>query len=58
MAVWQRDCISANQKEVALTYIMFVIILIVGKFDHTVGALQYNNKEIHFQKWAYVDIIQ
>lgn len=29
-------------KMIALTYIMFVVILIVGEFDHAVGALQCN----------------
>lgn len=33
---------SLTREKTALTYVMFVIILIVGKFDHTVGALQHH----------------
>lgn len=32
-----------------ITYIMFVIIFIVGKFYHTIGALQYKNRTTRLQ---------
>lgn len=35
-----------REKKAVPTYVMFVIILIVGKFDHTVGALEHKESEI------------
>jgi len=39
-------------KMAVLTYVMFVVIFIVGKLDHTIGALKNNNKRPNFKRWT------
>lgn len=33
-----------SQEETGSTYVIFVIVLIVGKFNHTIGALQHKER--------------
>lgn len=60
---WDSDAVNLlstafsilSQEETGSTYIIFVIVLIVGKFNHTIGALQHKERLINYFFFIIVD---